>query len=101
MGNKVQAKESMKGIGIPVIYGSDDIINNIYLSSSKSRRKKLSLYHQTIGKIYIEKTFGRIQALNNLIKSLFLNPILLTSWYNIILLMLPQSFIRTIKNSDK
>jgi len=76
-------------------------INNIYMSYKKNKRKKLSLYYQTIGKIYIEKSFNRFKAFMNLIKSLFLNPFFLISWYNIILLMLPQSLIRTIKNGDR
>ena len=29
MGDKVNAKDSMRKIGVPVIYGSDGIINNV------------------------------------------------------------------------
>ena len=38
MGNKVQAKKAMKKIGIPVIFGSDDLITNV--SEQNNRQKK-------------------------------------------------------------
>jgi len=76
-------------------------INNIYMFYKKNKRKKLSLYYQNMGKIYIEKRFNRFKAFMNLIKSLFLNPVVLISWYNIILLTLPYSVIKIIKNGNR
>jgi glycosyltransferase involved in cell wall biosynthesis len=67
----------------------------------KSHKWKMSNYYLRIGKIHIEKRFDRRMAFNNIIRSIYFNPLNKYSYFNLFLLGLPYRFIAFWKNSRR
>ena len=67
------------------------------ITQKRSKTWEKSNYYLRIGKVYIERNLQRRKAANNLIKSLLNYPLNGTAWFNLALLLLPESVIKRWK----
>lgn len=67
------------------------------ITQKRSKTWEKSNYYLRIGKVYIEKNLQRRKAANNLFKSLLNYPLNGTAWFNLGLLLLPESVIKRWK----
>jgi len=65
----------------------------VNINKRRTKKNKLANYYLRIGKIYLEQNFNRIKAIENLLRSLIIDPFQKLTWFNIMLSFLPKSLI--------